>query len=628
MEKNFDASEEQTKKKIEKDETVLYEEQQIGRYRILTLLGQGGMGIVYKAWDSRLDRTVALKVLPAEIARKNEAIQRFEREAKYCARLRHPHIVSLHDFEHADNTYFLTMDFIDGVSLDHLLKEENLSVTKSCQMLLEILDAVGYAHAQGIIHRDLKPSNILVDKQGKAYITDFGLAKALTEDTQISKPGSIIGTPSYMSPEQVNADSANLIDRQSDIYSIGTIFYEMLVGKKLVESDSLMTVFYKILHEDIQNISGNNPGITVELEEICKKALAKNKKDRYVSADAMAVDIKNYLAGTSAIQKKKTVRLNWRLLVAGTLACLFLLGLGLALKFIFPASSHPAHTPAVSHAVAPMQTQDIPMLWTLDKWQACWDGKNNWLDFSQDTWLYLPHDVQTKYAKAYQEWYARKLGIYTEKQFSIHGTDFLMVLIPPGKFAIGYQHHKVIISKPFWMGKYEVSQGEWSKIMGKNPAGYRSVGYQAPVEQVSRFDCDKFCQTTGFLLPTESQWEYAYRAGTTGECYWGNKEEIADYAWYLDNSMQSSHPRGQKRPNPWGLYDMAGNVWEWCRDRFGEYPTTDVTDPTGPDQGSHFVVRGGCCNGNAEFCMAPKRYKFEANFIYWILGLRIIKPVS
>ena len=229
----------------------------IGRYHILARIGQGGMGKVYKALDTRLGRIVALKVFK-NIGEVKDCVRRFRREARANAKLRHPNIVTLHDFQEKSGVFFLVMQYIDGISLDQSLKEDKPSIEEACQYILTILRGLGYAHSQKIIHRDVKPSNILLEKQTRRlYITDFGIAKAINDNmSQISLTGEIVGTPTYMSPEQAKGEKA---DHRSDIYSIGVMFYEMLTGRPPFIGDNAISVLYKLSRNEIPAPSKFNP---------------------------------------------------------------------------------------------------------------------------------------------------------------------------------------------------------------------------------------------------------------------------------------------------------------------------------------------------------------------------------
>jgi len=219
------------------------------------------------------------------------------------------------------------------------------------------------------------------------------------------------------------------------------------------------------------------------------------------------------------------------------------------------------------------------------------------------------------------------------------GVKLDLVLIPAGSFTMGDDKgddrekptHKVTITKPFYLGKYEVTQEQWEAVMGSNPSHFK--GPKNPVEQVSWADCQQFlvklnAKTGGrggkFVLPTEAQWEYACRAGSTGKfCFGDDEKQLGEYAWYDENSEDKTHPVGEKRPNAFGLYDMHGNVWEWCQDWYETYGAEAVTDPRCPETGSFRVYRGGGWNRNARCCRSAYRFGFTPGIRDDDLGFRV-----
>jgi serine/threonine-protein kinase len=269
----------------------------LGRYRLLQQIGEGGMGKVYKAFDPMLERVVALKLLNGVAMEEPVLQQRFVREARSIARLSHPHIVTVHDFQESGGAYFLIMQFIDGCSLEKKMHQEWLSLPEVCRLMLDMLDAVGYACNKGVIHRDLKPSNILLDRQGNLFISDFGLAKILDSDiAPISRAGQILGTPTYMSPEQALQSPENPVDAQSDIYSLGVIMFEMLTGRPPFHSDKVYQILYKLSHEDVPDPRSIRAELPNAIAGICLKALQRDKTKRYREAAEMAGDVQRYIA--------------------------------------------------------------------------------------------------------------------------------------------------------------------------------------------------------------------------------------------------------------------------------------------------------------------------------------------
>jgi serine/threonine protein kinase len=201
-------------------------------HEIESLLGQGGMGVVYRARQKGLERTVALKVLPAKAGRDPAFAERFAREARALASLNHPNITTVFDFGKAGEHYFLSMEFVDGVNLRQLLQNQKVAPKQALQIIAQICDALQYAHDQGIVHRDIKPENILLDRKGNLKITDFGLAKMLGRQdglTGLTMTHQVMGTPHYMAPEQVEHPMD--VDHRADIFSLGVVFYELLTGE-------------------------------------------------------------------------------------------------------------------------------------------------------------------------------------------------------------------------------------------------------------------------------------------------------------------------------------------------------------------------------------------------------------
>ncbi len=266
----------------------------LGPYEIGAPLGAGGMGEVYRARDTRLDRTVAIKVLPQHLADTPEARQRFEREARAVSALNHPHICTLHDVGSQDGTEFLVMEYLEGETLAARLEKGPLRLEQVLKLGIEIADALDKAHRQGIIHRDLKPGNIMLTKSG-AKLLDFGLAKAalplasvatltaaVTRTTPVTQQGTIVGTFQYMSPEQVEGKE---LDGRSDIFSFGAVLYEMLTGQRAFPGKSQLSVASAILEKEPEPISTLQPMTPPALERAVKRCLAKDPDDRWQTAD-------------------------------------------------------------------------------------------------------------------------------------------------------------------------------------------------------------------------------------------------------------------------------------------------------------------------------------------------------
>ena len=277
----------------------------ISKYRILSKLGEGGMGEVYLAEDTELNRRVALKFLPDEYASNTEALARFKREAQTAAALSHPNIVTVYEVGQHNGRPYIAMAYIDGEPLSDLIAEKKISVDRAIEIALQILDGLGNAHAAGIVHRDIKPGNIFIDREGRVKILDFGLAKP-GGASKLTGPLSTMGTIFYMSPEQTRGDE---VDQRSDLFSLGAVLYEMLAGRPPFEGKHIAAVVYSITNEEPKPLSQLYQRIPAAMERVVAKALAKNPDERYQSADEMGADLERIRAGVRPLASRPGKRL-------------------------------------------------------------------------------------------------------------------------------------------------------------------------------------------------------------------------------------------------------------------------------------------------------------------------------
>ena len=347
--------------------------QTISHYRILAKLGGGGMGVVYKAEDTRLHRAVGLKFLPADMLHDSAALERFRREAQAASALNHPNICTIHDIGEQGGQHFIAMEFLDGQTLKHRISGKPLPFDEMLALAIQIADALGSAHAQGIIHRDIKPANIFVTKLGNAKVLDFGLAKfapvaeggvsampTATSDFLLTNPGSTMGTMAYMSPEQARGEE---LDSRTDLFSFGVVLYEMATGRMAFPGNSAAVIYEAILNRTPVPASQVNPALPLKLDEIIAKALEKDRKLRYQNAADIRTDLQRLRrdaesgqtenAQSIAPQRRVTRPPLWLFLAGGVLIA--------GLFFAIPTVRHLLTKPAAETAHTEM-ARDLPPL--------------------------------------------------------------------------------------------------------------------------------------------------------------------------------------------------------------------------------------------------------------------------
>ena len=628
----------------------------LGHYRIIGLLGRGGMADVYRAEDERLGREVALKAVPPEFARDADRVERFKREVRAAANLTHPNIVTVYEFGQGVGQHFYTMALMPGGDLKARIRAhpDGMPPAEARSVAAAVARALDYAHRQGFVHRDVKPENILFGEDGAPQLTDFGIARAMSSGARMTATGMSIGSPHYMSPEQARGKE---VDGRSDLYSLGVVLYEMLTGRVPFDAADTLAVAYSHVNDPAPQF----PPALAELQPVMDRLLAKSPEDRYSTAGELAeilapgsqprssatrVMTPGRGGGAPAPARKPATRLaaaspqQKRLLAVAGGALLALVAVGVGYVALQDAPA-PASEPVLVAETTPPGAEVLAEQETVF-WQSIVDSTNQAMF---ETYLErFPNGVFRALAEAR----LAELGAPGGDGAADGGVPastaadpvpragetqvfdgMELVWIPAGEFRMGStgaeaevneQPVRVVrIGEGFWLGKYEVRQADWERVMGSNPSGFAECGGSCPVERVRWNDAREFIGRLNagvggdrYRLPTEAEWEYAARAGTSGERYSNDLDAIG---WYRGNSGGVTHAAGQKAPNGWGLHDMLGNVYEWVEDcwhdGYGGAPTDGTAWTSGGDC-SRRVVRGGSLRLNPRSLRAAFRIR---NFV-------------
>ena len=616
----------------------------IGRFEVRKRIGAGAFGTVYRAFDPTLGREVALKVPRAAAMERPEVRARFLREPKAAAQLRHPHIVPVYDAGVDGERYYIASAFIEGRTLDDVIAEKRLGYRQTAEVVVALADALDYAHSHGVVHRDVKPANVMLDHQGQPMLVDFGLARLESSDEKLTHDGSLMGTPAYMAPEQVDA-SFGTVGPASDQYALGVVLYQLLTGTTPFSGPPTAQI-YSIVNQDPPGPRFVNPEAPPDLETICLKAMSKQPGGRYADCGTLAEDLRRWLDSKPirarrvgpAERLRMWSRRNPAAFVSATAALLLLIMAVLMTAGLLLRGSNPNADAVGVESVAPVNDghltsiSESPAAGKLGANQTTLPVDGVGLADSSGG-KPLPSPDPAGPASPPHRKAPPKLN---ETLTNSIGMEFK--LIPAGEFLMGspeYEtqrfrgetpQHRVQIAKPFYLGLHEVTQEQYQVVMDEIPKvsgrpsiqevremHYKDVmgstplpmeGPTLPVWGVPWKDALEFCNRLSeregreYRLPTEAEWEYACRAGTTTVWYFGEQElELNECAWLNSNSQGAPHPVGQKRPNPWGLYDMYGNVEEWCSDWYDEayYGESPIVDPKGPEtkkQAGH-VLRSG-----------------------------------
>ena len=679
----------------------------LSHYEILGLLGQGGFATVLKAFDEKLHRVVAVKLMSPQLATTSAPRKRFVREARAVAAINHENIVRVFSVEELPLP-FLAMEFVDGITLqDRINQQGPLDLPQILAIGRQVARGLAAAHEKGLIHRDIKPSNILIEHgdEHRVKITDFGIARVI-DDASMTQSGTITGTPMYMAPEQANGSS---LDCRADLFSLGSVLYTMAAGHPPFRAGNTLAILRRVAEDTPRPLPEIIPELPGWLVAIISKLHAKNAEDRFQTAREVADLLDRCQAEVEAstnhsiksVELLRLIRNSTKLPSARPVP-----GNRNWSSSSFPAIPRPVRRrwKAVAALCVPLMAGLLFLAWK--NWNQTggvvarpvstvstvptqerapepteWKGWPAGIPAP----AVAPFDAAT--ARNHQEAWARYLKVPVEYTNSL-GIKF--VLIPPGEFLMGNTvkeveaalsladsdtinrtmiqagapQHRVILTWPIYFGIHEVTRQQYRRVMERfsssngleatdEAKGNGKEDGKLPQDAVNVYDAIDFClklsqmeqraplyarrqsgvdtlEGSGYRLPTEAEWEYAYRAGTTTRTWMGDLDsDLADAGWYGENSGGQLHEVGLLRPNGFGLYDVHGNALEWTQDAldpesYSRHLSLPAVNPLGaPIADFQQMTRGSYCLTSAKDIWAARRSWLNAEDRYASLGFRV-----
>lgn len=541
--------------------------------------------------ENKLGKGAAVKVLKAKLRVSEELCERFELEARVMARLSHPNIRGVIDIGEIDGLPAIVMEYLSGQDLGSYVKEKGaLPVPFADLLWIAAVKAIRYAHSMGVIHRDIKPSNFFITDSGDLKLLDFGIAKVSDSLTQ-TMTGQQMGTLLYMSPEQVK--DPKRVGKETDYYSLGVSFYHLLTGRQPydVRSESGFQIQLRIVQEslDLSRLPGHWPAL---LEACLRKNPVQrvlqeieDSKGRNTGEETVGEAVNSDSAGVKGIiarlKGKRLPKTNLRKLSFKLILVFMIIVAIIYFSFV----------------------------WI--QWYEAQNGRSGLSSSNRisPTWL-----ETLEGNLVYVEGGTYRMGCTSEQEGDCEDDEKPV--------------QRVTLSG-YYLGKYEVTQSEWRMVMGNNSSSFGGCD-QCPVEQVSWDDIQEFMVKlnglTGkrYRLPTEAEWEYAARGGSGSKGYkYSGSNNLDEVGWYGTNAGSKMHPVGQKLSNELGIYDMSGNVWEWCSDWYGDYSDANHTNPSGSSSGTRRVLRGGGLDDSGRYCRVSFRHVTRPSFRNEDLGFRL-----
>jgi len=624
----------------------------VDRYQILELLGQGGMAMVYKAYDPRLEREVALKIIRLDVFPPNDlqdVRKRFEREAKALAQLSHPNIIKVMDYGEYEGLPFLVMEYLQGGTLKQMIGEP-MSWQEAMRLVLPIARGLEYAHRRGIVHRDIKPANILMTEDGDPMLSDFGIVKLLQgrETTTLTASGAAIGTPEYMAPEQWTGKTS----LKSDMYSLGVVLYEIITGRRPYDADTPGELFLKQVTEPMPLPKEIIRDLPEPVEQFLLKTLDKEPSERHNDFGIFIREIENLLTEKSSqtlsveLETSKPVKVsktdtnrkipNRR---CGSVVVIVIISIGIIIGGVFGlplllSQSQNAPEPTKTIATPTRSSSIVPTL----------RDQNTPIE-PNSTPTRTPFFVPT----------LREQNTPTVTNLPTEITDDFgieMALVPAGEFTMGNEDgeddekpvHTVYLDA-YYIDKYEITNAYYQtcviagvcklpKKTGSSQVNnyYGNPQYDNyPVLYVDWNMAETYCEWRQAGLPTEAQWEKAAR-GTDGRLFpWGFEPKgcpVANYQTCFGNPTEVGiFPEGV---SPYGLFDMAGNVSEWVWDWYDPeyYIESPLNNPKGPSTGDYRVMRGGSWSQYSISARVSYRYRGNQDGSNNTIGFRCARDAT